>query len=139
MPTPWSAIGKAVKALVLTQHWVGAEVTAGAWQAGTRGVGLHYRAPPAVSLPRQKALDVVIVHRFTLYVTVVDEDHDHALEDAVPRLAPLRDLLANGLHADVSRELALPPRGVDGSCRRHRRRGLTITDSNGATILEELF
>lgn len=73
---------------------------------------------PAVSLPRQKALDVVIVHRFTLYVTVVDEDHDHALEDAVPRLAPLRDLLANGLHADVSRELALPPRGVDGGCRR---------------------
>lgn len=58
-------------------------------------------------------LDVVVIHRFPPNVAVVDEDNHHTLENTPTCLPSLRDLLTDGLHADVSRELSLTPWRID--------------------------
>ena len=69
---------------------------------------------------RDEALDVVVIDGLAAGVAVVDEDHHQTLEDAAPCLPTLRDLLADGLHADVGRQLAFTPRRIDGGCEGQR-------------------
>lgn len=46
---------KGSQALVLTQRWVGAEVTVEPWQAGTRGVGSALQSPSRRLSPRTES------------------------------------------------------------------------------------
>lgn len=59
-------------------------------------------------------LDVVIIHRFSWCITVMEEEDHHSLKHSSFALSALWDLLPNGLHADVGWQLAFTPRGVDG-------------------------
>ena len=66
------------------------------------------------SVFRHARSDVVVVHRLPGRVTMMEEEDHHSLEDPSPALPPLRDLLADRLHADVRRQLAFASWSVDG-------------------------
>lgn len=59
-------------------------------------------------------LDVVIIHRFSWCVTVMEEENHHSLKHSSFALSALWDLFPDGLHTDVSWQLAFTPWGVDG-------------------------
>lgn len=71
------------------------------------------RAPVAARGESGGLLDVVVVHGFPGCVTVMQEEYGHSAKHSHSALSALRDLFPDGLHADVSRQLAFPSRGVD--------------------------
>lgn len=69
---------------------------------------------PRGATPRVLRLsDVVVVHGFSGCVTVMQEEYGHSPKHSHPALSAFGDLLPDGLHADVSRQLAFPSGGVD--------------------------
>lgn len=62
-------------------------------------------------------LNIVVVHRFSRRVTVMQEEYRHSPKHSHSALSAFRDLLPDSLHADVSRQLAFTSRGVDSGWR----------------------
>lgn len=60
-----------------------------------------------------RPLNVVVVHGFSRCVAVMQEEYGHSPKHSHAALSPFGDLLPDGLHADVSRQLAFTSRGVD--------------------------
>lgn len=65
--------------------------------------------------------DVIVLHWFTIDITVMNEDSHHALEYTFFHLAQFGDLLSYCLHTDVCRQLPFPSRCINSSCGRHIR------------------